>query len=317
MMLRRQFVSMAGALAGAEGKQWRGVFPIALTPFSERNELDLAALVAQYRLMHREGVPGFVWPQLASEWETLTTAERLAGAEALGKEAKRSKLTLVIGVQAASASAAVDLAKQAERQGADGIISLMPPGEKAGSPSLVRYFREVGAATPLPLFLQAVGDFSTDDVLALHRAVPTLRYVKDEAGQPLARFGALARGSKGQLQVFTGGHGKTMLEEIRRGFAGTMPAASFADLYARSWAAWERGDRSRAIETFGRATILINEIIPYGDAMKFVLHWRGVFPNFRLREKSPGDNAKRLLLDETAKKVISEILEQIRLSKLS
>ena len=47
-------------------------------------KLDVESLVEQFRFIHRGRVHGFVWPQLASEWSTLSESERMEGAEALG-----------------------------------------------------------------------------------------------------------------------------------------------------------------------------------------------------------------------------------------
>ena len=90
---RRSFLEMlavgplgvaAASAASATGKQLRGIFPIAQTPFTDSNKLDVDTLVEQLRFIDRGRVHGFVWPQLASEWSTLTESERLEGAEALG-----------------------------------------------------------------------------------------------------------------------------------------------------------------------------------------------------------------------------------------
>ena len=87
---RRRFLQMAAtgafvlnANAAPTGKPLRGVFPIAQTPFTTAGALDIETLVGQLEFIHRGGVHGFVWPQLASEWSTLSEAERREGAEAL------------------------------------------------------------------------------------------------------------------------------------------------------------------------------------------------------------------------------------------
>ena len=49
------------------------------------------------------------------------------------------------------------------------------------------YFKAVGAATSLPMMMQAVGDVSVELVADVARQVPTLVAVKDEAGDPIAR----------------------------------------------------------------------------------------------------------------------------------
>src|SRR5581483_641703 len=121
--------------------------------------------------------------------------------------------------------------RQAERVGADAIISL-PPAELADHQAIVAYYQEIGAASKLPLFVQAVGNVDVGLLLELYRTIPTMRFVKDEAGDPLQRVGPLREQSHDEIKVFSGGHGRKLIDEMERGFSGSMPAASFADLYA-------------------------------------------------------------------------------------
>ncbi len=104
-LLRREFFVTCGAVfvpwtEGAEAgpKPLRGIFPIAQTPFTGSDKLDVEALVKQLRFIDRGGVHGFVWPQLASEWSSLTEAERLQGAEALLSAGRKLRPAIVIGV---------------------------------------------------------------------------------------------------------------------------------------------------------------------------------------------------------------------------
>src|SRR5438045_9736509 len=117
MMIRRRDFLSAGAAALAFGaafertgaaapaKTLRGIFPIAQTPFTASNKLDVDSLAEQVRFIHRGRVHGFVWPQLASEWETLTEPERLEGAEAIAATGKGLSPAIVIGVQAPDTAA--------------------------------------------------------------------------------------------------------------------------------------------------------------------------------------------------------------------
>lgn len=305
--------SIAFAAHDSASKPLRGIFPIAQTPFTESGKLDLDSLVAQVRFIDKGGVHGFVWPQLASEWDTLTEAERLAGAEAIATAGKKLKPAIVIGVQAPDAATAVKYAKHAGKVGANAIISLPPPGQNDDK-ALFRYYKEIGAATELPLFVQAVGNMSVEAILDMYRGIPTLRYVKDEAGQPLMRIAPLRQQSHDELKVFTGGHGKTLIDEMLRGFSGSMPAASFADVYAAAWDLWHEGKKQRALEMFGNAAVLINEISVYADGMKYILHLRGVFKTYgsRQRPNEIAGAANRTLLDETGKQVLREILDLMK-----
>ena len=322
-------LALAGLKVDAEStrhKPLRGIFPIAQTPFTDSGKLDLNSLGEQVRFIDRGRVHGFVWPQLASEWSTLTESERLEGAEAIASEGKNRTCAIVIGVQAPDATAAVRYAKHAEKAGADAIISLPPP--KGSAPAAVlEYYKAIGSATELPLFVQAVGDMGVDFVLQMYKAIPTFRFLKDEAGQPLMRIADLRKGSSDQLKIFTGGHGRTLIDEMIRGFSGSMPAASFADLYAAAWDQWHEGKEKEAVQTFGDASILINEIGAYGlESMKYILCLRGVFKTYKTREGQPapagssasaaalasGSAANSAHLDEEGKRVLRSLLETMK-----
>ena len=309
---RRDFLRLlaTGALGGAvtrvpaaEAKPLRGIFPIAQTPFTDSGKLDLDALAREVKFIDRTGAHGFVWPQLASEYATLTESERMAGAEAILAAAKGLRVAIVIGVQAPEAPAAVKYARHAEKLGADAIIAL-PPAAKDPE-SVLDYYRQIGKASELPLFAQAVGNMSVEFVLRLSKAVPTLTYVKDEAGSPLARIGPLRAQSGDRLKVFTGSSGITLIDEMSRGSSGNMPASAFVDIYASVWDLWQAGKRAEAMDRFGKALLFITEVQAYGLAsVKYILHLRGVFPNWAVRGKDG-----RAPLDEPAKQMLREILE--------
>lgn len=295
--------------AAAGNKSLHGIFPIAQTPFTGSDHLDLDSLVKEVRFIDRGKVHGFVWPQLASEWDTLSERERFDGAEAVASTGRKLRPAIVLGVQGPDTAAAVRYARHAEKAGADAVISL-PPGWTKDPDAIVDYYKAVGAATHLPLFVQAVGDMSVELILKMYRAVPTLRFVKDEAGNPLLRFAALHGESHGELKIFTGGHGKTLIDELMRGFSGTMPAASFADLYASAWNLWQEGKQQEAVEVFGKVAILINEITAYSEGMKFILCERGVFQTSRLRQR--GASNRQPGIDEEGKRVIRRLLDLMK-----
>lgn len=304
-------------------KPLRGIFPIAQTPFTESDQLDLDALAEEVKFIDRGRVHGFVWPQIASEWSTLTERERLEGAEVIVSVGKRLRPAIVIGVQGPDLATAVRYAQHAAKLGADAVISLPPP-EQSDPKAVLEYYREVGKATELPLFVQAVGNMSVELVLEMHKAVPTLRYVKDEAGQPLQRIGPLREKSGDQIKVFSGSHGRTLIEEMRRGFSGSMPAAPFADLYAATWDFWQAGQRHEAMEMHGKTLLILTEMTNYGsEAMKYLLCLRGVFKTYGVRQPqgrgvsaaakpAAGGAGASSGLDEAAKQSLRETLNFVK-----
>ena len=245
---------------------------------------------------------------MASEYATLSDAERLAGAEAIVAAGKDLRPAIIIGVQSKDLPSAVKYARHAAKIGADAIISL-PPTAQESSDALVQYYREIGKATDLPLFVQSTGNMSVELIVGMSRAIPTMTLVKDEAGRsPLARIGQLREQSGDRLKVFTGNHGSTLIDEMQRGVAGSMPAAAFADLYVPVWELWQNGRHDEAMDRFGKALLFIPEVQAYGiESLKYLLYLRGVFPAYRVRTKDAAAP-----LDESGKRTLGEMLKVLK-----
>lgn len=277
------------AAAAAEGKALRGLFPIGSTPFTPDNLVDFEDLAAEARFCVRGGVHGFVWPQIASRWDTLTEAERLTGAETILDAGQGGRTALVIGVQRTEPElAAVErLARHAAQHGADAIISLPPRGVTDGR-ALLEYYSTVGRMTDLPLFVQSEGDLSIDLLVEMFRTIPTMRVVKDEAGVPLERVAEIRARTNNRLEVFSGQGVRTMISEMQEGFTGHCPYTGLADLYAQAYDLFHGGNKREAFDMFGRIAALQSMGIQGGND---VLIARGVFkPTVTVRPR-PGQDS--------------------------
>jgi 4-hydroxy-tetrahydrodipicolinate synthase len=309
---RREFLQVlgAGALSLRAGcadssRQLRGVFPIGQTPFTEEDKLDLECLAAEVRFCNRGGVHGFAWPQIASGWSALSERERLGGAEAILAAGKGGRTALVIGVQTQGAdlAGAVRFARHAARNGADAIISLPP--EKAGGPAMLEYYKAIGAATELPMIVQSQGEMSVDLIVEMFQQIPTMKGVKDEAGDPLQRVAQIRERTGDKLAVFSGNGVRTMIDEMRLGFAGHCPFTGVADLYAAAFDLWHAGKRREAFDMFGR----IQAFNSLTGAAGYVMVARGIFKESTQSRPTPGMSAARgRPLDEAGKQAIREAL---------
>jgi dihydrodipicolinate synthase/N-acetylneuraminate lyase len=283
---RRQFLgalSMGAAalavsrvsLGAVTRKKLQGVFPIGFTPVDAGDKVDYAGLASQVEFCKRGGVHGLAWPQIASGWTVLTEDERIHGAEALLGAAKGGKTAIVIGVQSKTADfkETERYVKHAEKNGADAIISIAPPGVAPG-PDLLAYYQQLGKSTSLPLFIQTTGDFSVDLVIEMFNSIPTFRYVKDEAGEPLDRVTELRSRTNNMLNVFSGKGVNTMITEMERGFIGHCPFVSFSDMYAQAFDAYHAGDMRTAFDQFARIEAA-GTMFPQNDVN--ILIARGVF----------------------------------------
>jgi 4-hydroxy-tetrahydrodipicolinate synthase len=301
MMNRRQFLANAAVAAAAAqiglgavaGKQRRlaGLFPIAFSPFTPDNKLDLDGLAGQVKFCNRGGVHGLVWPQLASAWSTLSDAERMDGTEALLSAGKAGRTAIVIGVQGPDLATVTKYAKLATRLGADAIISL-PPNGVTDEKQLLDYYRKVGATTPLPMFAQSIGSMSVDLLIEMFRTIPNFRYIKDEAGEPLERVAEIRRRTNDQLKVFSGKGVQTMMTEMELGFSGHCPYTNLADIYAQAYDLFHEGKKREAFDMFGRV-LAMGSMMPVNTIDIMIA--RGVFKEgtrTRSAQPVPGAGAK-------------------------
>jgi 4-hydroxy-tetrahydrodipicolinate synthase len=299
-------LSLASSFNGGAPKPLRGLFPIASSPFTEDNKLDLDCLNAEVAFCNRAGIPGLIWPQIASGWATLSASERFAGTESMLGAGKGGKTAIVIGVQTQGGdlTGAIAYAKHAAKNGADAICSLPPEGK---SISALEYYKAIGSATDLPLIVQTIGDMSVDSVVEMFRAIPTMRVVKDEAGDPLARVTELREKTGGKLAVFAGKGVRQMMDEMRLGFTGFCPVVGLADLFQQAWELYEAGKPREAFDMFGR----IQAFSTIVDADRYVMVARGIFKETTKSRAMPGMGAatgSQAPLSEADKKNVREAL---------
>ncbi len=280
---------------------FRGIFVIVTTPFTDDVRLDEAALESTMEFCLKAGVHGVVANALASEGFYLTETERRRAAEIVVGKAK-GKVPAIVAVSAPHYLLAVDYVRHAESIGADAIMAL-PPSLHPSSPAEIKaHYKAIGAATSLPLVIQNVSGqgatpLSAPLIAELVSEIPNARFVKEESGYPAQTVGEIIRLCGDRVEGVMGGKaGKTLMEEVRHGVAGTMPACEFADVHVALWNAIEAGEQERARSIFNRLLPLLNLEQDYGmPLMKEVLKMRGVIPSSAVRQsgfRPLDDNAR-------------------------
>lgn len=269
--------------ASLPGKQFEGLFPIASTPFTPDDKLDLDCLNNEVKFCNRGRVPGIIWPQIASGWSTLSSSERFSGAESMIAAGKGGTTAIVIGVQTQGKDlpGAIAYAKHAAQHGADAICSLPPEGDNA---AVMEYYKAIGSATELPLFVQTIGNMPVDLVVQMFKEIPTMRVVKDEAGDPLARVTELRAKTEGRLAVFAGKGVRQMMDEMRLGFTGFCPTIGMADVFQQAWELYKAGKIRESYDMFGR----IQAFSTIVDADRYVMVARGIFKEDTKSRPTPG-----------------------------
>ncbi len=268
-------------------KGFRGIFAILQTPFTLGDKLDEDDLEREVNFCVKAGTQGLVWPQLYGEFNVLSEAERLRGAEILLRT-HRGAAAAVIGVQAPVRETAVRLARHAEAKGADAVISLPPYHGSVTLDAVADYYRSIAGAVRLPVFIQNSGGewgpaLPTSFVIRLASENPRLGYVKEEISPAPHRLSEYI--SSGRFQgVFSGNAGRNLLNELARGSSGTMPACEFVEIDVRIYNLAAAGEMAEARALFEKLLPMINLEETYGVGFaKTVLVRRGIFKTAKRR----------------------------------
>jgi len=126
-----------------------------VTPFREDLSLDEWTL---RRLVHRQieaGINFLVPCGTTGENPTLTRAEHLRVVEMTLEEAK-GKVPVLAGAGGYSTAEVIELAKEVEKLGADGILSVTPYYNKPTQEGLYQHYKAIASAVPLPIVVYSV-----------------------------------------------------------------------------------------------------------------------------------------------------------------
>jgi len=282
-------VLVAPARPAASGKPMRGVFPIMSTPFTESKAVDWEDLVREVEFLERCGTHGMVWPQLASEYFTLTKEERMQGMGVLAKAAKGKKAALILGVQGPNTQAALEYVRRAEEVEPDGIIAI-PPTEAKTLEDFRHYYRSIAAATKRPIFVQTSGGArginpTIDSLVELAKEFPHCAYIKEEYNPIIERMKEEVKRRPYIKGIFSGAHGKGWTYELRIGADGTCPGSALTDVYVRIWDLYQAGDHARALDVFSKLLLVVNIDSQIPGTFQYLMKRRGVFKTMVSRQR--------------------------------
>lgn len=131
---------------------WMGVYPAALTPFTKDDAIDFPLFQKNIETQLKAGVDGIVLSGSLGEASTLSSAERL---ELLlfCKDLVKGRVPVVVNIAEQSTKVAIQEAKIAEQNGADGLMLLPPMRYKSDDNETTEFFKAVAASTSLPVMI--------------------------------------------------------------------------------------------------------------------------------------------------------------------
>ena len=284
----------------------KGVFGLLPTPYTPDYEILTFDLQSAADFCCRSGQHGIVWPVMVGEFFFLGEEERIRNLDAV-LETVNGRLPVVFGCSGVSVPQVRLFGRAAQKAGADAVIAMAPARSNAAI--AMDMFRSLADVFDGPIMIQnsaAYAPLTGEQIARLVDEIPQIQYIKEERPPGPKHIAEVKRMVGDRVKTIFGGFaGKFMLDELRRGANGCMPACEIADLLAKVMQRWWAGDEPGARELHRRLLPLINlETYPF---MRYMLKRRGVFSS--LVERAP---AGAEALDEDDKREITILLQAIK-----
>lgn len=129
-----------------------GILVPIVTPFDANNQLNEAALERLVECFIEAGVGGIVACGTTGEYYALNAQERRRVLEIVARTG-RGRTTLIAGVNSMSPAEAISRIREAEELGYEALMLSPTPYSLPGQNEVVAYFKEVAAATELPIVM--------------------------------------------------------------------------------------------------------------------------------------------------------------------
>jgi 4-hydroxy-tetrahydrodipicolinate synthase len=128
----------------------KGVMQAPVTPLKDDFSFDASGFEKMVEFHVRHGAPAIAWPHHKAESLNLTMAERKLGAEiAVKTVAKRVPVSIFLGTLSEEDS--VDIARHAEKIGADAVLAISPYVRRPTQEEIYDSVVRLGTATGLPI----------------------------------------------------------------------------------------------------------------------------------------------------------------------
>ncbi|CAH2602232.1 CP4-6 prophage; putative 2-keto-3-deoxygluconate aldolase [Rhodovastum atsumiense] len=241
----------------------RGVIPPVATIFDDNGQFHPAGMGVVIDRVLASPVNGMLFLGSAGEFAHLATPVRKAIAEfCIDRVAGRRPV--IVGTAAAGTAEAIDLARHAEKSGADAIIVVNPYYTTLSEARLEAHYRAIADAVELPILLynfpgMTKQELSVELVQRLALACPNIVGIKDtvDCMSHIRRLIVEVKAARPDFLVFCG-YDEYLLDTLLLGGDGVIPAsANFApELTCGIYAAQQRGDLAAIVPLMRRLAVL-------------------------------------------------------------
>jgi len=183
-----------------------------VTPFDDQGEVDYPQARRLAQALLDSGSDGVVVAGTTGEAPTLAHDEKLR-LFAEVKAALDGRGAVIAGTGTYSTAESIELSRQAEKAGVDGLLLTVPYYNRPTQEGLFRHFEAIAKATSLPCILYNIPgrtgtNMTADTTLRLSR-IPNIAGVKEASGN-LEQIAAIVEGAREGFRVWSGNDGDTL-----------------------------------------------------------------------------------------------------------
>jgi 4-hydroxy-tetrahydrodipicolinate synthase len=205
----------------------RGCGTALVTPFREDQSIDEDALGRFVEFQISEGIDFLVPCGTTGESVTLSEDEQRRVVEIVVNTA-RKRVPVIAGAGGNNTAKVIKMAREFERLGADGLLSVAPYYNKPTQEGLYQHFRAIAESTALPVILYNVPHRTsvniTADTAVRLSEIPNVAGVKEASGD-LSQIAEIAARARAGFKVVSGDDALT-LPVIAVGGVGLISVAS-------------------------------------------------------------------------------------------
>jgi len=167
-------------------KYFKGAMTALITPFKD-GKLDEVAYEKLIRRQIKNNIDVVVPVGTTGESATLSHSEHKRCIEIAVNTCKSTNVKVLAGAGSNATHEAVDLAKFAQQEGADGLLSVTPYYNKPTQEGLYQHFKTIANAVDIPVVLYNVPgrtgvDLLPESVFRLYDDVPNIFAIKEATG---------------------------------------------------------------------------------------------------------------------------------------
>lgn len=299
----------------------KGVYVIAVTPFTPTGEIDFVSMDNMVEFYIERGATGITLLGMMGEAQKLTLAESIAVAKrVIGRV--NGRVPVVIGVSAPGFAQMAELTRAVMADGAGGVM-VAPPSSLRTDDQILAYYRQTAEFTEgAPLVVQdfplATGvQMSVGVLTRIFNEIGSAVCLKHEDWPGLEKISALREAGRltERISILCGNGGVFLPEELGRGADGAMTGFAYPEMLSGVTRLWARGEQQRARDLFDAYLPLarVEQQPGMGLAVrKYVLARRGIIRHDAQRRPgavlSPAAIAEIEALIKRQEKRLTELL---------